>query len=295
MSEIKLFEKEQSIITLTYDNPLVREGLKVLNERYSNTPLILDTLDFNAKEGVVKGCHFFYKTSLTSILRELSKEDLTPMTQQISEMFIDRLPEVNSTYEDSGFTVYPKWGTHSKLWNHLRKQTKTYFNDIDLEIPFVVEGLVDVIKDNNFDDSYNLRVDFNKDSLTKVTQVPILTKGDGTFDSKDEGLSKNGFPYKLNSNGNRQISTAGSGVRRLYRIRDLDLNFGNGDLINSSENGRVCVAKNFSGLNLEDVFNYRTNLEDIRKSALKTLNCYISKEESNLKIRIEKAREILLP
>ena len=271
MNEIRLFEKEPSIITLTYDNPLVMEGLKILNEKYSNTPLILDTLDFNAKEGVVKGCHFFYKAALIGILRELSKEDLTSMTQQISEMFLDRLPEVNSTYQDSGFTVYPKWGTHSKLWNHLRKQTKTYFNDIDLEIPFVVEGLVDVIKDNNFDDSYNLRVDFNKDSLTKVTQVPILTKGDGTFDSKDEGLSKNGFPYKLNSNGNRNIYTAEDGVRRLYRNRNLSLGFGNDDLVNSDENGRVCVAKNFSGLNLEEVLNYQTKLEDIRKGALKNL------------------------
>jgi hypothetical protein len=265
--ETYLTEQNLSIILATYDKLLVKDSLRLLKEKYTNTPIILSTIDFNSKQGPVKGCNFFYKASMSSIARELSKEDLIPMTQKISELFINKnkLEDINNTYEDSGFTIYPKEGSSPILWKHLREQTKTYCPNINLDKPFVIEGLVDISKDDKFE--YGLKVDFNKCGLTIVTQVPILSKGDGIFSSEDRELQKTGFPSKLGQ-GNRTLYTANNGVRGFYRSGYLNLGARNDNLADSNDTGRVHFAKNFSGLTLEEIINNQSLLESIRNQAL---------------------------
>lgn len=265
--ETSLIEKSPTIILARYEDELTRDVLKLLKERYAGTFVITPNLDFKAKKGIVKDCNFFYKATFSNITRELSKEDIIPMTQLISELFLskNKLEEVNDTYEDSGFTNYPLEGANPKSWKHIREQTKTYFPNIDLDVPFVVEGLTNVVKDDNYE--FGLRMDFNKDGLTVVTQVPILNKGDGRFSSKDVGLLKSGFPYKLDKQGDRDLYTAADGLRRFYR-NGSGLVARDGDLASSSDAGRVRVAKNFSGLDLEEIAKNESLISSIRKSAL---------------------------
>nr|VDD88771.1 RuBisCO long chain, Form III-b [uncultured archaeon] len=148
--ETELIEKNPTIFLARYDYNLTRDALKLLRERYQGTAVIIPELDFKAKQGDIKGCNFFYKTALSNIIRELSNEDIIPMTQFISELFLSKgkLEDVNNTYEDSGFTNYPQRAINPKSWQHLRDQVKSYFLNIDLEVPFVVEGLMDVVKDD---------------------------------------------------------------------------------------------------------------------------------------------------
>ncbi len=266
--EIKLVEPNPSIILARYEDELTRDALNLLKERYSGTPVILDTLDFRTKNGIIQGCNFFYKAALSGIVGELSREDIIPMTQLISELFLSRgkLEDINTTYEDSGFAYYPAKGVNPELWNHVHEQVKAYCPNINIDEPFVVEGLMDVVKDDSY--TSGLRIDFNKDELTIVTQVPILHKGDRRFSSKDAGLLKTGFPYELDKEGGREIFTVGNGLRRLYRSGSGGLNTGSDDLLISNDAGQVHFTKNFSGLRLEEMANNESLLQSIRRDAL---------------------------
>ena len=267
IQETSLIERSPTIFLARYDDRLTRDALRLLKERYSGTAVIIPELDFKAKNGVVKGCNFFYKTVLSNIVRELSNEDIIPMNQLISEFFLskNRLEDVNNTYEDSGFTIYPRKEVNPKSWQHIREQAKSYFSNIDLDVPFVVEGLMNIIKDSNYENG--LRIDFNKDGLTIVTQVPILSQGDGKFSSKDPGLLKTGFPYKLDKQGDRNLYTADDGCRGFGR-GGSGLDAWLDDLAKSDDTGRVRFAKNFSGLNLEEIAKNESLIASIRKNAL---------------------------
>ena len=153
--ETELIEKNPTIFLARYDYNLTRDALKLLRERYQGTAVIIPELDFKAKQGDIKGCNFFYKTALSNIIRELSNEDIIPMTQFISELFLSKgkLEDVNNTYEDSGFTNYPQRAINPKSWQHLRDQVKSYFLNIDLEVPFVVESEILNLKTKQFFES----------------------------------------------------------------------------------------------------------------------------------------------
>src|SRR3989344_7725349 len=265
--ETMLIEKSPSIFSARYDDRLTGDSLKLLKERYSETKVIIPELDFKAKHGNVKGCNFFYKAALSNIARELSNEDIIPMTQLISELFLNggKLEDVNNTYEVSGFTNYPQRGANPKSWQHFRDQAKAYFPNIDLDVPFVVEGLMDVVKDDNYE--CGLRIDFNKDGLTIATKVPVLSKGNGKFSSKDPGLLKTGFPYELDKEGDRHSYTVDNGCRGFDRDGS-GLDARNDDLAGSNGAGRVHLAKNFSGLNLEEIAKNESLIDSIRKNAL---------------------------
>ena len=265
--ETRLIEKSPSIFSARYDDRLTGDSLKLLKERYSETKVIIPELDFKAKHGNVKGCNFFYKAALSNIARELSNEDIIPMTQLISELFLNggKLEDVNNTYEVSGFTNYPQRGANPKSWQHFRDQAKAYFPNIDLDVPFVVEGLMDVVKDDNYE--CGLRIDFNKDGLTIATKVPVLSKGDGKFSSKDPGLLETGFPYELDKEGDRHSCAVDNGGRRFFR-GGSDLVARGVDLAYSDGTGRVHFAKNFSGLKLEEIAKNESLIDSIRKNAL---------------------------
>lgn len=168
---------------------------------------------------------------------------MRPINLRESEIALanNTLIDSNSTYEDLGLTVYPKVGVNPSLWKNLRKQVKTDFPKVDLKEPFIITGLVDIVKSSNLENG--LGFEFNE--LTEVYNAPILSKGDGKFNSDNQGLQKKGLPTKLNKKGTRMLYTANYGVRRLCRGRYLDLNFGVDDLVESYDGGRVHVIKNF--------------------------------------------------
>ena len=296
IQETRLIEKSPAIFSARYDDRLTRDSLKLLKERYQGTDVIIPELDFKAKQGTVKGCNFFYKAALSNIARELSNEDIIPMTQLISELFLNggKLEDVNNTYEVSGFTNYPQRGANPKSWQHFRDQAKAYFPNIDLDVPFVVEGLMDVVKDDNYE--CGLRIDFNKDGLTIATKVPVLSKGNGKFSSKDPGLLKTGFPYELDKEGDRHSYVVDNGCRWFDRDGSglIALNF---DLAVSNVTGRVHFAKNFSVLNLEEIAKNESLIDSIRKNALERaaqLEQERLKEREALDTRFEGAIKYLI-
>ena len=106
---------------------------------------------------------------------------------------------------------------------------KTQYKDsVDLEIPFVVTGLMKPVKDDKFE--YGLRLD-PIDGLTLMYNVPILAQRANRFDSEDPELQRTGFPGKLGE-GNRTLYTQNKGVYRLIRGDEglyLDASYGNLD------------------------------------------------------------------
>ncbi|MEK6862785.1 MAG: hypothetical protein AABW57_01335 [Nanoarchaeota archaeon] len=251
------------IFQLQYDQAGKEAVKKVLTD-YKDTRVALDTLDVKAK-GSVRGSNIYFRFAVGNAYRQITQENIHPINARESEIALANNVLVNprSTYEDLGLTVYPKEGVNSKLWNYLREQLK---DKIDLSQPFIITGLMNVVKDENYENS--LRLDLNE--LTEAYNVPILIKETGNFDSEDLELQRTGFPSELRE-GNRTLYTAKDGVRRLYRNGNLYLGAGFDDLAYSVGVGRVNVAKNFSSGNLEQLVDYRAKLEQEKSRKLEGL------------------------
>jgi hypothetical protein len=263
------------IFQLQYDQA-GKEAVKKVMQDYKGTRIALDTFNINSK-GPVKGSNIYSRFALLNAYREITKENLRPINARESEIALanDALIDPNSTYEDLGLIVYPKEGTNPKIGKYLREQVKSDFKGVKLDKPFIITGLMNVVKNDRYE--YELRLDFNE--LTDVYNVLVLSRETGKFDSKDLRLQKTGFPSKLGK-GNRTLYIGNNGVRRFCRDGGLDLGAGGDGLANSSDGGRVNVVRNFSSENLEEL---------VVKLGQERL-----KEQEALDQRFEKAKRILL-
>ncbi|MEK6835265.1 MAG: hypothetical protein AABX61_03320, partial [Nanoarchaeota archaeon] len=248
---------------------------KVLTD-YKGTRAALDTFNVGA-QGPVKGSNIYSRFALANAYREISKENIRPINPRESEIALanDALTDQTSTYEDLGLAVYSKEGSNPKLWKNLREQVKSNFANVNLSKPFVITGLMKVVKDSNYEDGLKL----DADELTEVYNVPILNKKTGSFDTKDPQLQKTGFPSKLGK-GNRTLYTSDNGVQGFFRNGNLVLDARYDNLADSNDDGRVHFVKNFSSGNLEELV---AKLEQER-----------IKEQETLDKRFEKAKKVLL-
>ena len=236
------------VFRLEYDKE-GREAVKKVLTDYKGTRAALDTFNVEA-QGPVRGSNIYSRFALVAAYRELTKEDIRQINARESEIALANgtLTDPNLTYEDLGLVVYPNKGINEKLYSYLREQVKSNFKNVKLNKPFIVTGLMNVVRDSNYGNG--LRLELNE--LTEVYNVPILSKETGNFDTNDLGLQKTGFPGKLGK-GNRTLYTSDNGVQRFIRNRGLDLDAYWSGLANSDDNGRVHFVKNFSSGNLEEL------------------------------------------
>src|SRR3989344_3204219 len=170
-----------------------RDIIQRLLSEYKDTRADLGTLNTKAREGPIQGSNIYYRFAVGNIVRELSGQDILPINPIESEIALanNTLTDHTKTYEDTGLVVYPKEGYNPVLWKRLReiaqsKEFRDYITKerINLKLPFVATGLMNVVKDYEFE--YNLRLDPNEHTL--FYNVPILTQGDGKFSSEDPEL-----------------------------------------------------------------------------------------------------------
>jgi len=186
------------IAMLTYESPEVREAVRKLLLDYKGTRVALRTLSSRKKKGPIKGIDyndFYSRNVLVKNLREITGKNILPLDLRQKWIATEKetLGQPPSTFnENFGLVVYLKeaYKNKLKLWQHLREQVKGM---VDLDIPFVIEGLSAIVQDDNYEN--NLRVDLGE--LSKVYNVPILNLGIGLFDLDDPELQKTGFPSKL--------------------------------------------------------------------------------------------------
>ena len=252
------------IFQLEYDEA-GREAVKMVLDKYKKTRAALNT--FNVEDnGPVKGSNIYARFALANSYRELTKEDIRPINAKESEIALANgtLTDPTSTYEDLGLIVYPAKGANPILWGYLRDKVKSNFPKVNLNKPFIITGLADIVKDSSLEDGLGLELN----ELTEVYNVPILSKETGTFDTNNSELQKTGFPSKLGE-GKRNLYAAKDGVRRFVRNRYLDLFARDDYLANSYGAGRVHLAKNFSSGNLGELI---SNLEKERLAEREKLN-----------------------
>ena len=234
------------IFQLEYDES-GREAVKKVLEDYKDTVAALGTFNVKA-QGHVRGSNIYSRFALADAYREITKEDVRPINARESEIALvnKTLTDPTSTYEDLGLIVYPIKGANHSLWQYLREQVKSNFPKVNLNKPFIITGLANVVENSSLENKLGLELN----ELTEVYNVPILNKkgdSDYNFDSEDKELQKTGFPSKL-GRGNRTLYTASDGVRRFYRNVDLSLSARNDDLAFSNDAGRVHLVKNFSNV-----------------------------------------------
>lgn len=247
MSENQLIEFDVS--QLEYDE-IGKEAVKKVLKDYKNTAAALEIFDINS-DGPVKGSSIYSRFALVNAGREITKENLMPITPKESEIALknNALTDFKGNYEDLGLVVYPREGANARLWKYSRQQVKSNFPEVDLKIPFVMTGLMDVVKDKKYENG--LRLDINQ--LTEVYNVPILTTEEiGEFDTEDLELLETGFPSKLGK-GSRNLYSSDDGVRRFWRDGDLNLSARSSKLAEWAKNGRLNFTRNFSSKNLEDL------------------------------------------
>src|SRR3989344_3914702 len=78
-----LFKPE--IILARNEDEIVRDAKRILLEDYRGTAVASGIITPDSKKGALLGCNLFYKSALSEKVRELSKEDIIPMTRLISE------------------------------------------------------------------------------------------------------------------------------------------------------------------------------------------------------------------
>ncbi|MBS3134337.1 hypothetical protein J4214_03835 [Candidatus Woesearchaeota archaeon] len=270
------------IFQAQYDEP-GREAVKKILSDYKNTNI----RSFNQflEKGPIKGSNPYFRFALGNAYRELTNQDVLPINPKESEIALanNTLTNPGETYEELGLLVYSNKGYNLVLWQHLREIAKTQYKDsVDLEIPFVVTGLMKPVKDDKFEDG--LRLD-TIDGLTLMYNVPILAQRTNRFDSvnkfdsEDPELQRTGFPGKLGE-GNRILFTQNNGVHRLIRGGEgLYLYARYGNLVTMHDDCRIhLVAKN-SSRNLDEL------VQQLEQEKLK--------QQQELETRYNQALEIL--
>ena len=214
------------VAPLEYSDELVREAIKKILLDYKGIPaVVLPYLDQEAKSGFVEDSTPYFRFVMGNILRDLSGGRIAPITTSQSEIALSYNILEKSYNEDLGLVVFPEESTPSNpfLFEHLKEQAKERI-DLDLNVPFVITGLVNVVKNELFENY--LRIDLTE--LSELYNVSILDKkrGGGYFNPKDPSLKESGFPSVLldSSEGNRELYISKEDFRGVFRlVRGYDL------------------------------------------------------------------------
>ncbi len=252
------------IIELKFDDPIVKEALFRIIGEYKGTVIASNIKRLNRiYEGSIKGSDPYTDSALILKYRELSGRNILPINPEQSEQALAEgvlndpvLTNPEEMYLDIGlFSVFPEKGVNTVTWENIREQAKEYFRDsVNLELPFIVTGLMKPVKDGKFEKG--IRPDYIE-GLTRMYNVPILAQGNGYFDADDSQLQINGFPGKLfptrQKETDRYLATSSNGVLRLYRDTNQYLDAEVGNLVGSIDTGRVQVVENFPRRNLDEI------------------------------------------
>ena len=236
------------IFQLIY-NELGRDAVRLMNERYAgNNKVVLDISSL-AENQPIGFSNPYRRFALGPIIRELYGKDadgktLQLLTPALSELALrhDTLPDARSTYEDLAVVVYSIKGANAQLARHLVDQARGMGK---VKFPVVIYGL-QTVKDDSFPNG--LRFDLG--DIAVAYHIPILSRGTRNFDAFDPELVKTGFPGKL-GDGSRTLYTANDGLRRVSRLRDLNLDANYGNLVDSYVAGRVSFVRGKAPQNLE--------------------------------------------
>ncbi|HLC52839.1 MAG TPA: hypothetical protein VJI98_06345 [Candidatus Nanoarchaeia archaeon] len=228
-----------------------REAVKKILSDYKTTRVALNVLNPKAKRGPIDGSNIYSKFALGNTYRELSGQDVLPLDLMDNSLVLyrDLIKDWSETYEDLGLIVYPGKGYNPALWKHLREIAQSDF-DNSVDLPFVITGLMDVIKDDKFE--YGLRLDPTE--FTEMYNVSIPDQKPDIHTPLCFGLKGAGFPIDLlwaESNG--VCRRYRYGYYGSYRHGNFDLIDKSGDLVYSNTDGRMhYVVENFNG-NLDDL------------------------------------------
>lgn len=212
------------IFLLEYDEIGKQSVSKVLLD-YKDT-LVVSLTDLTEKgKDAVKGTNLYTRFALGKAYSELSEVNVRPINFRESEMGLKYgvFTEPTEIMENLGLAVFPEKTLLPILWESLRNQVAHHFKDVDMKEPFVITGLIDLVKDDKFE--YCIRLDVN--DFTDVYNVPILETS-GLFRGDNPGLIKTGFPNKLitsdlskkedeKDSNKRKLSVNANGVRVIYR------------------------------------------------------------------------------
>jgi hypothetical protein len=193
----------------------------------------------NYSNGKVTGSNPFYAVGVQSKLpfgvRVSTQSDLE------NAMRIGAL-DLSGTYEDTGLVLRTNGDPNSYLAGNLMKQVKERIGKLGkMPVMIPLYGL-GVVKDK--DSPHGLSFKLKDDA--EINYAPILKKpNNSNFNSEDIDI-KTGLPTRVGK-GNRILWTRDSGLSRLYLYRDLNLDSGDINLANSSDNGRVVLVSTAEG------------------------------------------------
>jgi len=238
-------ENVPSVIKASYE--LTREALEKLVSEWKGTNVVIPGLNLADGIGHIQGSNFYFASELFNNCRELSGEqDILPLSQEKAEYTLKIIGDslFRENYQNMGLAVRPGEGYNYVLHKHLVEMVRSEsgFQDIDLEIPFVVTGAMKPVKDGKFE--YGLKLDPNE--FTIIYNAPILGERSGYFNPEDIN-EETGLPIRLRKKGQRRLQNISTGgVCWLNRSRSLYLYARHGGLALSNVFGRVYFAKNFS-------------------------------------------------
>ena len=95
----------------TYEDPTFREALKWVKANYKNPAVVLNTYDFQAKQGPIRGSSSYSRYPLVEGYREVTQDfTIFPITPRQSELALSKnmLVKPIETDEDLGFPVRPR-------------------------------------------------------------------------------------------------------------------------------------------------------------------------------------------
>ncbi len=201
----------------------------------------------------MKGSNLFIRFGIAHHAEQEGGNDYKLITPAISEEAVAEalklkahamgddslLKKLKQFYEDTGLAVFGEQGPNEELRLHLLPQLKDRgFNPE--EAPVVVYR-AKTVKDDKFTKSAGLRFDLGDDENIAF-YAPVLLQPTSNFSSDNPNLVSNGLPNENElGEGDRTLytPTQKTGLRRLYRGRDLDLGANIDFLPISNEAGRV--------------------------------------------------------
>ncbi len=209
------------IFQLRYDENVI-EVLHNLHKDYQNTKAFpISSIDSNY-DRPVKDSNTYFRNAFGNYYNKLIDKTVFPITPAESEQALEKELLVDSyeTYEDLGLIIFIKKEnvnlSNPELYQHIIDQVKSNYKKIDISTPFIISGLMDVIKNLKYE--YGLRLDLNE--FTRIYNI------DGIFNEKnlDSHSTYLGINYLSFESDNRDLkitgfpseSGAGEEKRRIY-------------------------------------------------------------------------------